>query len=437
MTATTPEAEVHYDPYDVDIDDDPYPTWRRLRDEAPLYRNEELDFFALSRWADVKPALADWKTYRSGRGTVLDIIRAGVEIPPGILLFEDPPIHDAHRALLSRVFTPRRMLDLEPLVRGYCVSALDALAGRDEFDIIGEFGIEIPLRTMGFLFGIPEADQIAYRRRTDDALVTDGTPTSFDQSSFNEVLAVLADYVEWRSLAITAVQERPDLELVGVWVHSEAKVWKDAGELANGVPNGITATNDIDALLALNPDCVIYAASGSERDAGAVPRLRTPSHRRHQRRHDLDRPRRPTRLRALAPCTPRSGGPSGQTSIYASGIEPVYDDYGVEDIMFNALGFGRPLDFEPWIMLPGASAGEFHGQVRWSAAGHSAGHARGLSCQSVGWPGSYPAAANTWPGQHGVVRDSPPVQFRGQVVSWLISGLMIRCAQRAAGSARR
>ena len=199
MSATTPEAEIHYDPYDVDIDDDPYPTWRRLRDEAPLYRNEELDFFALSRWDDVKPALADWKTYRSGRGTVLDIIRAGIEIPPGILLFEDPPIHDAHRALLARVFTPRRMLDLEPLIRGYCVSALDRLAGRDEFDIIGEFGIEIPLRTMGFLFGIPEADQIAYRRLTDDALVTDGTPASFDQSSFNEVLTVLADYVEWRS----------------------------------------------------------------------------------------------------------------------------------------------------------------------------------------------------------------------------------------------
>ncbi|MGI8333058.1 cytochrome P450 [Actinomadura scrupuli] len=199
MAATTPAAQIHYDPYDVDIDNDPYPTWRRLRDEAPLYRNQELDFFALSRWDDVKPALADWKTYRSGRGTVLEIIRAGVEIPPGILLFEDPPIHDAHRALLARVFTPRRMLGLEPLVRGYCTSALDALVGRDEFDIIGEFGVEIPLRTIGFLFGIPEADQIAYRQRTDDALATDGTPISFDQSSFGEVLNVLADYVEWRS----------------------------------------------------------------------------------------------------------------------------------------------------------------------------------------------------------------------------------------------
>jgi cytochrome P450 len=199
MTPTPPSAAVHYDPYDVDIDDDPYPTWQRLRDESPLYRNEAHNFFALSRWDDVKPALVDWQTYRSGHGTVLEIISAGVEIPPGILLFEDPPIHDAHRALLSRVFTPRRMLDLEPLVRSYCVSALDALIGREEFDVIGEFGIEVPLRTIGFLFGIPEADQLAYRQKTDEMLTTDGTPIEFDQSSFVDVLSVLADYVDWRS----------------------------------------------------------------------------------------------------------------------------------------------------------------------------------------------------------------------------------------------
>jgi cytochrome P450 len=192
--------DVRYDPYDVAIDLDPYPTWARLRGEAPLYRNDEHDFYALSRWDDVRPALFDWDTYRSGRGTVLEIAKAGVEIPPGILLFEDPPIHDAHRALLSRVFTPRRMLDLEPLVRGYCVKALDALVGRDEFDVIAEFGVEIPLRTIGFLFGIPEADQDVYRRATDDAIGTDGTPVTFDQSSFDAVLSVLADYVEWRSM---------------------------------------------------------------------------------------------------------------------------------------------------------------------------------------------------------------------------------------------
>jgi cytochrome P450 len=198
VTPTNSASDVHYDPYDAAIDDDPYPTWRQLRDDAPLYRNDTLDFFALSRWDDVKPALIDWETYRSGRGTVLEIIQSGIEIPPGVLLFEDPPIHDAHRALLSRVFTPRRMLDLEPLVRRYCVSALDALVGRDEFDVIAEFGIEVPLRTIGYLFGIPETDLIAYRKQIDGTIVTDGTPVSFDESSF-DVFSVLADYVEWRS----------------------------------------------------------------------------------------------------------------------------------------------------------------------------------------------------------------------------------------------
>jgi cytochrome P450 len=199
MTSLSELPVVRYDPYDADIDDDPYPTWTRMRDEAPLYRNDEHGFWAISRWDDVRPALLDWDTYRSGRGTVLEIVKAGVEIPPGILLFEDPPIHDAHRALLSRVFTPRRMLDLEPLVREYTVKALDALVGREEFDVIAEFGVEIPLRTIGFLFGIPEADQHVYRKATDDAISTDGAPVSFDQSSFDAVLSVLGDYVEWRS----------------------------------------------------------------------------------------------------------------------------------------------------------------------------------------------------------------------------------------------
>ena len=199
MSTAASTAELRYDPYDAEIDRDPYPTWARLRDEAPLYRNEEHGFWALSRWDDVKAALVDWDTYRSGRGTVLEIVKAGVEIPPGILLFEDPPIHDAHRALLSRVFTPRRMLDLEPLVRGYVVEALDALVEREEFDVVEELAVEVPLRTIGFLFGIPEADQDVYRHATDELIATDGSPVSFDQSSFDQVLGILGDYVEWRS----------------------------------------------------------------------------------------------------------------------------------------------------------------------------------------------------------------------------------------------
>ena len=106
MTVTS-DPEVYYDPYDFEIDADPYPVWKRLRDEAPLYWNEKYEFFALSRWDDVDAAMLDWKTYISGRGSVLEMIRANIEMPPGMILMEDPPIHDLHRGLLSRVFTPR------------------------------------------------------------------------------------------------------------------------------------------------------------------------------------------------------------------------------------------------------------------------------------------------------------------------------------------
>jgi cytochrome P450 len=108
-----PTIELYYDPFDFGIDDDPYPLWRRMRAEAPLYFNEKFNFYALSRYDDVARGLPDWETYRSGRGTTADIMFSGIEVPPGILLFEHPPLHDLYRRLLSRVFTPRRMDPVE------------------------------------------------------------------------------------------------------------------------------------------------------------------------------------------------------------------------------------------------------------------------------------------------------------------------------------
>ena len=130
VTGVTDAGGLSYDPYDWVIDADPYPVFRRLRDEAPLYYNEQYDFHALSRFADVEKASIDWRTYLSGKGTVLEIIRAGMEIPPGNLLFEDPPAHDVHRKILARVFTPKRIGDLEPEVRRICGECLDPSSAR-------------------------------------------------------------------------------------------------------------------------------------------------------------------------------------------------------------------------------------------------------------------------------------------------------------------
>ena len=192
--------DLYYDPFDFAIDDDPYPIWKRMRDEAPLYHNEKYNFFALSRYDDVSRELHNWETYRSGRGTTIDVIMSGLEVPPGVILFEDPPLHDLHRRLLSKVFTPRRMEAIEDLVRGFCVRALDALAGATQFDVITDFGALIPMRTIGYLLGIPEAGQQHIRDSTNAEIgLKDGAFQSVSASAFENAYQLFADYIEWRA----------------------------------------------------------------------------------------------------------------------------------------------------------------------------------------------------------------------------------------------
>src|SRR5580704_1689435 len=197
---TSASTELYYDPYDFDIDTDPYPTWRRMRDEAPLYYNERHDFYALSRFEDVRRCLADWKTYISGKGSVLELIKSGMEIPPGSILFEDPPAHDEHRSLLSRVFTPRAMNAIEPEVRRFCGRTLDPLVGTGHFDFIHDLAAEMPMRVIGMLLGIPEEDQVAIRDRLDQSLRLEEGTAPTPQGDLASVGGDgFAEYVEWRA----------------------------------------------------------------------------------------------------------------------------------------------------------------------------------------------------------------------------------------------
>lgn len=197
---TTQQAvELYYDPFDNDIDDDPYPIWKRMRSEAPLYYNEKYNFYALSRWDDVARELPNWQAYRSGRGTTADILFSGIEVPPGILLFEDPPLHDLHRRLLSKVFTPRRMLAVEDLVRDFCAKALDPLRGQDGLDFVADLGAFMPMRTIGYLLGIPEEGQEQIRAGTDKNIALSDDTTDVSATVFADALAMFAEYIEWRS----------------------------------------------------------------------------------------------------------------------------------------------------------------------------------------------------------------------------------------------
>ena len=139
-------------------------------------------------------------SYRSGRGTTMDIILSGFELPPGIILFEDPPIHDLHRRLLSRVFTPRRMEAIEPLTRQYCARALDPLVGSGRFDFIGDIGAQIPMRTIGYLLGIPEKNQATIRDTSNSALtLKEGEFSGPRADLFENSQELFAEYIDWRA----------------------------------------------------------------------------------------------------------------------------------------------------------------------------------------------------------------------------------------------
>jgi cytochrome P450 len=159
VTATETHSDVYYDPYDPELLADPYPAFRRLRDEAPLYYNDRYDFYAVTRFADVEAVLRDRSRFSSARGVLLEIIQANVEMPPGTLIHEDAPVHTVHRQMLSRVFTPRAMLAIEPQVRELCAQRLDDLRERDSFDVVHDFARYVPMRVFGMLLGLPLEDQ--------------------------------------------------------------------------------------------------------------------------------------------------------------------------------------------------------------------------------------------------------------------------------------
>ncbi|MCV7197855.1 cytochrome P450 [Mycobacterium angelicum] len=192
-------SDVYFDPYDVTLNADPYPMFRRLREEAPLYYNEQHDFYALSRYGDVDAGIVDYHTFSSARGAILEIIRANIEMPPGVLIFEDPPIHDIHRKLLSRMFTPRKISQLEPQIREFCARSLDPLIGADGFDFVADLGAQMPMRVIGMLLGVPEEDQEAARdfanaqMRTEVGKPMNTTPESMLNGEF------FGQYIDWRA----------------------------------------------------------------------------------------------------------------------------------------------------------------------------------------------------------------------------------------------
>ena len=191
-------SDLYWDPYDAELRVDPYPIFRRLRNEAPLYYNPKHDFYALSRFEDIERALVDHETYSNARGTVIELVQSNVPLSAGSLAFEDPPVQTRRRQLLSRVFTPRRMNALEPQARRFCRRSLDRLAGAERFDFVTDVAADFPLTMIGTMLGIPERDFAALGDRADSRVLTEaGQKMEYADDHFSG--SFFADYVDWRA----------------------------------------------------------------------------------------------------------------------------------------------------------------------------------------------------------------------------------------------
>jgi cytochrome P450 len=167
MTVTT--TPVEFDPFSEEFFNDPYETYRRLRDEAPVYYSEQYGFYALSRFADVLAAHRDWETFSSAHGVELFLLSKDPEEIRSYrnIIMMDPPEHDRFRSLVSRVFTPRAVTALEPMIREVICSFLDPLNDQLEFDAVADLAAPFPVEVISRMLGVPEEDRQQIRHRID------------------------------------------------------------------------------------------------------------------------------------------------------------------------------------------------------------------------------------------------------------------------------
>jgi hypothetical protein len=164
----TTVAPPTYSPYDYAIHEDPYPTYARLRAEAPVFYNDELDFFAFSRHADILAAFRDVDRYSNAYGVSLDPAAYGPDAHKAMsLLAMDPPRHTRMRSIAGKSFTPRRVAEMEDRIRKLAVSYIEPALESASFDFVGDFAGRLPMDVISELVGVPPADRLEVQRLAD------------------------------------------------------------------------------------------------------------------------------------------------------------------------------------------------------------------------------------------------------------------------------
>jgi len=191
---------VEYNPFARDTQTNPFPVYRWLRDEAPVYHNAEVGFYALSRFDDVLQAHLDPATFVSSHGVTIE----GYDQGQDLLITSDEPRHGWHRKLVSRLFTPRAISELEPKVRDIAAGVLDRARDRGEIDIVSEFSTHLPMMVIAEMLGLPTeartdlrhfSDRILDRTEADEL----GNATDDSQRAMVEMMTMLTDIVDEKS----------------------------------------------------------------------------------------------------------------------------------------------------------------------------------------------------------------------------------------------
>jgi cytochrome P450 len=216
LTSDEPGAvmDLRYSPFDFGIHDDPYPTYDRLREESPVYRNDEDDFWALSRHADVLSALRDPSRFSSVNGLRIEPAFWG---PNAERFFSfvamDPPKHTRMRGLVSRAFTQRRVQELEPRIREIARSYLEPLLGGGTFDLMTDFAAPYPTDVISELVGVPEADRDKVRELGAAIMYRDDESDDLPQEALQAIGALVGYYTE---LTMRRGKQRQDDLLSGL-----------------------------------------------------------------------------------------------------------------------------------------------------------------------------------------------------------------------------
>jgi cytochrome P450 len=191
--------DLYWDPFDYKLHENAFPTWKRMRDEAPIYYNEKYDFWALSRFQDVLDTYINWKSYSSAQGDILEIIRGSKgenDFSLANMISEDPPIQQIHRSMLSRAFTPKAVETIANRVRATTIRVLDDYAKAGRIDFVRDLGAHVAGTAIGSMLGVPDSDLPRVLEYT-DGIQTQNEDDPFDDSEFlKHSSAQFAYYVE-------------------------------------------------------------------------------------------------------------------------------------------------------------------------------------------------------------------------------------------------